>query len=230
VSALDEIRDLPEDLVLAKKSRVWSRTVFSAGSNFETPVVVEVLAHQSRDKPFFGDIVDQGEGFEQHGVRNPMVGQRGDVLVTNDNMISYRVNERGEVFYMIRNSAIMALLHPETFVLTPCQHYILVKENEPRALALSSRGPIWVPTMDMEVDDEGDRFNVGLRGEYGEVVAVGPGRWHEGQFQKPLCQPGDMLFYDCSHSTLSVAIRGERFTLVACTQEAMIYRGAASSP
>jgi hypothetical protein len=39
-----------------------------------------------------------------------------------------------------------------------------------------------------------------------------------------------MLLYDCSHSTLAVSIRGERFTLVACTQEAMVYRDAASTP
>ena len=60
----------------------------------------------------------------------------------------------------------------------------------------------------------------------GEVVAVGPGRWHEGQFLKPSCAPGDMLLYDCSHSTLAVTIRGEKFTLVASTQEALVYRRA----
>src|SRR5688572_33460925 len=86
-------------------------------------------------------------GVEQHGVRNPMVGERGTVVVTNDNMISYRVTERGEVFYMLRNSALMATLDPETLLLAPCQHYILVRENERAALALSSRGPIWVPAV-----------------------------------------------------------------------------------
>lgn len=225
--ALDAIREVPEDLVLVQKSRVWARTVFS-DSGFETPVIVEVLAHQSRDKPFFGDIVAQGPGVEQHGVRNPMVGTRGSVIIANDNTISYRVNEKGAVLYMFRNSAIMGLLDPETFKITPAGHYILVKENEPRALELSSRGPIWVPTTDMETDDESSRFNQGLRAEYGEVVAVGPGRWHEGQFQQPSCAPGDMLLYDCSHSTLAVTIRGERFTLVACTQEALVYRKQAA--
>lgn len=230
--ALDEIRVMPEDLVLTRKSQIWGRTVFSpglGGAGLEAPVIVDVQAHQSRDKPFFGDIVDQGEGFEQHGVRNPMVGKRGDVVITNTNMISYRLPEKGEVFYAIRNSALMATLDPESFQIRPEQHYILVRENEKAALALSSRGPIWVPTMDMETDDEGDRHNVGLRAEYGEVVAVGPGRWHEGQFQKPTCAPGDMLLYDCSHSTLAVTIRGQRFTLVACTQEATVYRGAGLS-
>jgi len=217
-------RRIPEDLVLTRKSAIWARTVFSAGSAFEAPVMVEVLAHQSRDIPFFGDIIQQGPGFEQHGVRNPMVGRPGDTIVTNNNMISYRVTERGEVGYLIRNSTIMAILDPETFGLKPQQHYILVKENEPRALELSSRGPIWLPTTDMETDDESSRHQMGLRAEYGEVIAIGPGRWHEGQFQKPSCLPGDMLLYDCSHSTLAVTIRGERFTLVACTQEAMVYR------
>lgn len=227
--AWDGIRELPEDLVMTRKSRVWSRTVFSPGTGIRTPVIVDVLAHQSRDKVYFGDIVAQGPGFEQHGVRNPMVGQRESIMVSNTNMISYRINEKGEVFYLFRNSAIMGLLNPDTFELAPSQHYILVRENEKAALALSSRGPIWVPTMDMETDDESDRFNGGLRAEYGEVLATGPGRWHEGQFQKPSCQPGDMLLYDCSHSTLSVSIRGEKFTLVACTQEACVYKGAALS-
>ncbi len=221
---LDAARTIPEDLVLVQKSRVWARTVFSGEGRLEAPIVVEVQAHQSRDKPFFGDIIAQGPGFEQHGVRNPMVGQRGDIIVTNTNMISYRVNEKGAVMYLIRNSAVMALLDPERYVLSPTQNYILVKANEARALELSSRGPIWIPTTDMETDDEGDRFNVGLRAEYGEVVAVGPGRWNEGQFLKPTCTPGDMLLYDCSHSTLAVTIRGERFVLVASTQEAMVYR------
>lgn len=223
--ALDAIRVMPEDLVLTRESRIWGRTVLSG--SFETPVVVEVQAHQSRDKPFFGDIVAQGEGFEQHGVRNPMVGKRGDVVVANTNMLSYRLHEKGEAFYAIRNSALMATLDPERFELTPCQHYILVRENEKAALALSSRGDVWLPTTDFVTDDEEDRFNIGLRAEYGEVIAVGPGRWHEGQFQQPKCAPGDMLLYDCSHSTLAVTIRGQRFTLVACTQEAGIYRGAA---
>jgi co-chaperonin GroES (HSP10) len=224
--ALDAIREVPEDLVLVRKSAIWARTSFSGSSGLEAPVIVEVLAHQSRDKPFFGDIVAQGPGVEQHGVRSPMVGARGSIMVSNDNMISYRVNEKGAVLYLFRNSCIMALMDPEAFQLTPAQHYILCRENEPRALELSSRGPIWVPTTGMETDDESSRFNEGLRAEYGEVVAVGPGRWHEGQFQKPSCAPGDMLLYDCSHSTLAVSIRGERFTLVACTQEALVYRRA----
>jgi co-chaperonin GroES (HSP10) len=162
-------------------------------------------------------------------VRNPMVGERGTVIVTNDNMISYRINEKGAVYYLIRNSAIMGTVNPDSFEITPEQHYVLVKENEPAALALSSRGPIWVPTMDMETDDEGSRHQVGLRAEYGEVVATGPGRWNEGQLQKPTQRPGDMVLYDCSHSTLAVTIRGARFTLVACTQIAQTYRGAGYS-
>lgn len=240
-SPLDDQRIIPEDLVLVQKSRVWARTVFSGEGRMESPVMVEVQAHQSRDKPFFGDIVAQGPGFEQHGVRNPMVGTRGDVIVTNTNMISYRVSENGVSMYLIRNSAMMALLDPERYLLTPTQNYILVRTGaaesilstpelrvtvEDRALAISSRGNIWLPTTDTETDDEGDRFNVGLRAEYGEVVAVGPGRWHEGQFLKPTCAPGDMLLYDCSHSTLAVTIRGERFVLVASTQQAMAYREA----
>lgn len=221
---LDAAREPHEDLVFVQKSRVWKRTVFTGDSGMEAPVIVEVLAHQSRDKPFFGDIVDQGPGVELHGVRNPMVGRRGDVMVSNDNMISYRVHEKGLVLYVFRNSAVMALMDPETFQLTPQQHYILVKANEARALALSSRGPIWVPTTDMETDDESDRFNQGLRAEYGEVVAVGPGRWHDGEFQRSTAEPGDMILYDCSHSTLAVTIRGERFVLVASTQQVARYR------
>lgn len=224
--ALDEIREMSEDLVLTQKSGIWGRTVFSGGG-LEAPVIVDVQAHQSRDKPFFGDVVAQGEGFEQHGVRNPMVGKPGAVIVTNTNMISYRLTEKGEVFYAIRNTAIMGTLDPESFELRPEQHYILVRENEKAALALSSRGTIWVPTMDMQTDDEEERHNVGLRAEYGEVLAAGPGQWNEGQFRKPSCQPGDMILYDCSHSTLAVTIRGQRFTLVACNQVAMTYRGAA---
>lgn len=237
---LNNIREVPTDLVLVKKSAIWSRTVFSVGSLMEAPVIVEVMAHQSRDKPFFGDIIAQGPGAELHGVRNPMVGKPGDVMVTNDNMCSYRVNEKGAVRYLYRNSTIMALLDPDSFKLAPVQHYILVRTGtaesiystpeervtvEDRALALSSRGPIWVPTEGMETDDEGSRFNEGLRAEYGEVIAVGPGRWHEGEYQKPSCRRGDILLYDCSHSTLAVTIRGDRFVLVACTQEALIYRG-----
>jgi co-chaperonin GroES (HSP10) len=239
---LDELREVPSDLVLVRKSQIWGRTVFSAGSGMEAPVLVEVLAHQSRDKPFFGDIVGQGPGAEQHGVRNPMIGRRGSIMLSNDNMISYRVNEKGAVLYLFRNSCIMALMNPETFQLTPVQHYILCRTGdaesmtstperrvtvEQRVLALTSRGDIWLPTTEMETDDESSRFNEGLRAEYGEVVLVGPGRWHEGEFQQPSCKPGDILLYDCSHSTLSVTIRGDRFTLVACTQEALVYRGTA---
>jgi co-chaperonin GroES (HSP10) len=226
--ALDDIRDMPTDLVLVRKSRLWSRTYFSAGSDYATPVVVEVQAHQSRDKPFFGDIVQQGPGVIIHGAGNPMVGARGDIIVTNTNMISYRLTERGAVYYAIRNSAIMALLNPSSFELRPQQHYILVRENEKAALALSSRGPIWVPTMGMETDDEGDRHNEGLRAEYGEVITVGPGRWQDGEFQHTTAKAGDMLLYDCSHSTLAVTIRGARFTLVPSTSVVAVYRGAAS--
>lgn len=223
----DDIREPNEDLILVRKSRIWASTMFSRGSGLEVPVIVEVLAHQSRDKPFFGDIIAHGPGVEQHGVRNPMIGERGTVILTNDNMISYRINEKGAVYYLIRNSAIMGTVDPDTFVIQPEQHYVLVKENEKAALALSSRGPIWVPTMDMETDDESTRHNVGLRAEYGEVVACGPGRWQDGQFQRPTQNPGDVVLYDCSHSTLAVTIRGARFTLVACTQIAQTYRGAA---
>jgi co-chaperonin GroES (HSP10) len=224
---LDGVREMPEDLVLARPSRVWKATRFSGPSNIETPVIVEVLAHQSRDKVFFGDIVAQGLGVEVNGQRNPMVGARGDVFIANDNTISYRTHEKGVAFYVFRNTALMALLDPETFVIQPVQHYILVRENEKAALALSSSGGIWLPTTDTTTDDEGERHNGGLRAEYGEVVAVGPGAWIDGQFKQPKGAPGDMILYDCSHSTLNVTLRGVRFTLVASTQEATVYRGAA---
>lgn len=222
----DDIREPNEDLVMVRKSRVWKRTMFSERSGFEVPVIVEVLAHQSRDKPFFGDVIQNGPGIEQFGMRNPMVAERGDVIVTNDNMISYRAHERGAVYYHIRNGSIMATLNPDSFELAPANHYILVMENERAALALSSRGQVWVPTMDMETDDESTRHNVGLKGEYGEVLAVGPGRWTEGRFDRPTQQPGDMILYDCSHSTLSLTIKGSRFTLVPCTSVVNTYRGA----
>lgn len=229
VLPFDDIREPAEDLVMVRKSRVWKRTMFRDSTGLEVPVVVEVLAHQSRDKPFFGDVIQNGPGIEQHGVTNPMVARRGDVIVTNDNMISYRINEVGAVYYLIRNTAIMATLNPESFELAPANHYILVMENERAALALSSRGAIWVPTMDMETDDEATRHNVGLKGEYGEVLATGPGRWADGRLDKPTQNPGDMILYDCSHSTLSLTIKGQKFTLVPCTNVAQTYRGAGYS-
>lgn len=229
VLPFDDVRVPNEDLVMVRKSRIWKRTVFSRQSSLETPVIVEVLAHQSRDKQFFGDIIAQGPGVEQFHVRNPMVGRRGDIIITNDNMISYRIHERGAVYYLIRNTAIMATIDPDSFEIHPAHHYILVMENERAALAVTSRSEIWVPTMGMETDDEGTRHNVGLTGEFGEVLATGPGRWADGRFDAPTQKPGDLILYDSSHSTLRVTIRGESFTLVPCTSVIQTYRAAAQT-
>lgn len=214
-----------QDLVLCRASAISRKVMFSAASDMEAPTHVEVTGDKNRDRVFFGDVLDRGPGIEQHGQRNAMVAEIGATVLCNENTLSYRVNERGAALYLLRNPTIAATIDRETFRLTPVQHYILVRENEDRALALSSRGPIWVPTMGIETDDEASRHRQGLVAEYGEVVAQGPGRWEDGQHIRPTCQPGDMIMYDCSHSTLPVTIRGEAFTLVSASQVAMVYRG-----
>jgi co-chaperonin GroES (HSP10) len=213
------------DLIECKKAAVSKSAPFSARSAIWAPVMVDVLAGQDQDKAFFGDVTQAGVAPEQYGQRNAMACKPGDTIICNNNSISYRVTERGVNLYLIRNAMICALLDPETFKVKPAQHYILVKQNEARALELANGvgSRIWVPTTEMETDDEASRFNVGLSAAYGEVVEVGPGRWEEGQWLQAQCVPGDMVLYDASHSTLPVTVRGQAFTLVAAGQLAKIY-------
>lgn len=105
----------------------------------------------------------------------------------------------------------------ETITVQPLQDLILVRKNEARALAHMREhgGKLWLPTEDMSTDDV---RSPAITAEYGEVVAVGPGRYRDGRWSQPPCRAGDLVIYDGSYSTLPIRIRGESFTLVPAPQ------------
>jgi co-chaperonin GroES (HSP10) len=186
------------------------------GSKILAPTQYDVTG-SSKDKMFLGEVVDLG-----HSERGMAVAL-GDLCVANLSSCSYKLTERGLKYYLYRNDSIAAHINRETFAVRPLQYFILVKENEGRALAHHSGGPIWLPTSSLETDDEmSSKHRPGLVAEYGEVVDVGPGGWRDGVFHKPDCKAGDLIMYDASFGTVPITVRGRSFTLVPCYQQSMI--------
>lgn len=167
----------------------------------------------SRDKPFIAEVLDTGPGIEPE----TMCVRKGDVFICNLHNISYKLTELGQKTYMVRNGVVCAKVDKDTMTVQPLQDLILVKKNEERALRhmREDGGKIWLPTEDMSTDDV---RSPAITAEYGEVVAVGPGRYRDGRWSQPPCRVGDLVIYDGSYSTLPIRIRGESFTLVPTPQ------------
>jgi co-chaperonin GroES (HSP10) len=179
-----------------------------------SPVMYEITGSDaSRDKPFIGEVTGAGPGIEPE----TMCVAPGDVFLCNLHNISYKLTELGRKTYVVRNGAVYARLEKETMTVQPLQDLILVKKNEARALAhmREAGGKLWLPTEDMATDDV---RSPAIMAEYGEVVAVGPGRHRDGRWSQPPCKAGDLVIYDGSYSTLPIRIHGESFTLVPAPQ------------
>lgn len=210
------------------------RTSRFAGSELHAPSMYEVSGDHNRDKLFLGEVLDVGPGVTVGGFLEDICCAPGDIILANLSNISYRLQERGRKTYQLRNGIVQAALDPETFAVRPLQDNILVTSGksrhfpgrtvEERAIEHASGGPIWLPTEAMETDDtrERKRYSSGITAAYGEVVALGPGCYREGQWRAPTCKPGDLLLYDASFGTLPITIKGEAFTLVPSDRVAQI--------
>jgi co-chaperonin GroES (HSP10) len=188
------------------------RRVIALSGSIMAPTMHEITGSDaSRDKPFIGEVLSTGPGLAPETI----CVAPGDVFLCTLHNISYRLTERGRKTYMVRNGVIYAKVDKETVTVKPLQDLILVKRNEERALAHQSGGPIWLPTDDMSTDDV---RSPAITAAYGEVVAVGPGRYRDGKWSEPPCRIGDLILYDASYSTLPITIRGESFTLVPTPQ------------
>jgi co-chaperonin GroES (HSP10) len=210
------------------------RTSRFAGSELLAPSMYEIKGDHNRDKLFLGEVLDVGPGVTVQGTAEDMCCAPGDIILANLSNISYRLQERGRKTYQLRNGIVQAALDPETFAVRPLQDNILVTSGksrhfpgrtvEERAIEHASGGPIWLPTEGMETDDtrERRRYSSGIIAAYGEVVAVGPGCYRDGQWREPTCKPGDLLLYDSSFGTLPITIKGEGFTLVPSDRVAQI--------
>jgi co-chaperonin GroES (HSP10) len=197
------------------------------------PVMYEITGSDaSRDKPFIAEVTGVGPGIvDQAGNREKMCVGVGDVFVCTLHNISYKLTEGGVKTYVVRNGVVYAKIDQETFAMKPVQDIILVRTGESlsvkatplnkltvekRALLhMRGEGQVWLPTEAMSTDDV---KSSAILAEYGEVVAVGPGRYRDGRWSEPPCRVGDLILYDASYSTLPVRIRGESFTLVPAPQ------------
>lgn len=208
----------------------FDRTVRATGGII-APVAYEITGSAgSRDKPFIGEVVGCGPGLEdQNGNWEAMPVAVGDVLVCTVHNLSYRFAEAGVRQYQLRAGVAYATLDKETFQLTPIQDLMLVRTGpvpsivdksktvEERALRhmRGDGGRLWLPTEDMSTDDV---RSPAIKAEYGEVVAVGPGRFRDGRWSQPPCKAGDLVLFDGSYSTLPIRIKGENYTLVPAPQ------------
>lgn len=218
---------VPHDFVLCREVPDIDRSSrVSEDSSIIAPVMYEVQGG-SHDKQFVAEVVATGPGVTQHGEHETMCVASGELLVCNLQNISYKnISIHGQQHYMVRNGVIAAALDRETFKVTPLQDWILVIENERRAVAHSSGGMLWVPTGGFSTDDEPKRNRGGMLAEYGEVISQGPGRWKEGQWLAPACSPGDLILYDASYGTLPITIRGRAYVLVPSSNVALVAESA----
>lgn len=219
----------------------FDRTVRATGGII-APVFYEITgAAGSRDKPFIGEVVGVGPGLEdQNGNWEAMPVTVGDVVVCTVHNLSYRFAEGGVRQYQLRAGVAYATLDKETFQLTPIQDLMLVRTGPVKSLLATATEPltveeralrhmrgnegrVWLPTEDMATDDV---RSPAIKAEYGEVIAVGPGRFRDGRWSQPPCKRGDLVLFDGSYSTLPIRIQGENYTLVPAPQLVKIADGA----
>lgn len=183
------------------------------------PVMYRLTGDNDYDRLFMAEVVKCGEGQIVRDHAEVFVVHEGDILMMNLCNVSYRLHLDGKPFWMVQNRFIAGVLDPETFIVRPVQHWILVKADAERAARSVNPGRIWIPGEGGTDHVDHDR---GLHVDFGEVVDVGPGRWFEGDWLAPNCSVGDWILYDKSHSTLPVTIRGESMTLVSATQVVLV--------
>lgn len=215
------------DFILCVVPKLDRESRTSAGSNILAPTMYEISGGD-KDKLFLGQVVDTGPGVTINGQKESMCVAKGDVLLCNLSNLSYRKTERGLKQYLLRNGIVLAVLGKD-FSVMPVRDSILVRNGSAPSLAIPGKtveqralehmrgdGRIWLPTEAMETDDEREhkRYSSAIVAEYGEVISVGPGCWHEGNWHAPACKPGDLILYDASYGTLPVTIKGEQYTLV----------------
>lgn len=216
-------RVMVQDFVLCTVPKLDRESRFK-DSAMLAPTSYEIKGKHDRDTLFIGEAIAVGPGVTIGGQHETMAVAQGEIFLCNLSNISYRFNERGRKVFQVRNGVIAAVIGRKDFAVKPVQDFILVKENEKRAVAHASGGEIWLPTSAFETDDErqSKRVASAIVAEYGEVVDQGPGRWKEGQWHAPPCKKGDLILYDASYSTLPITIKGEPYTLVPTPQVCMI--------
>lgn len=220
-------RKMVQDFILCSVPQLDRESRTSAGSGILAPTMYEVSGGD-QDKLFLGKVLDAGPGVTINGQHETMSVEQGDVLLCNLSNLSYRITERGLKQYLLRNGIVLAVLGKDLEVM-PVRDSILVRNGSAPSAAIPGKtveqralehmrgdGRIWLPTEAMETDDERQhkRYSSAIVAEYGEVISVGPGCWHEGNWHAPPCKAGDLILYDASYGTLPVTIRGEQYTLV----------------
>ena len=220
-SELDGLNHAMVDNFIMVRESTLDRVARATSSDILSPTMYQ-LTGTGTDKLFIGDVIDVGPG----DATDVICCKPGQTVLFNEQNISYRIQERGERRWLIRNPMVAAILDRETFHVEPVQSQILVKfdeDTEKRALAHQSGGPIWLPT-DVSTDDVSSARpgSKGMTVSYGEVVAKGEGCFIEGKWVAPRCEVGDLLLFDASWGTLPITIKGKSYTLVPAKNVALI--------
>ena len=190
--------------VLAVEREAFDRSVRSTG--IIAPTNYSITGERDYDCPFIGRVVAVGDMYHKG------VFHEGDHIVLNLFNVGHRLMLAGRPTYSIHAFGIGGVIDPETITVRPVQHYVLVKPNLERAKRVVTGGSlVLLADSVVESDDLGSR---GLHCEYGEVVDVGPGQWLEGGWTEAECEPGDLICFDASHSTIPLTLRGQKFALV----------------
>ncbi len=208
-----------------------------------TPVLYRVTGDKDRDTLFMAEVVEVGPGvplitLEQHATGDRIGGPPGplatvlalrpevfvvapgDMLMMSLYNVSYRIHRGGKPHHVVQNRYVAGKLTRQVtgeYGVQPLQQYVHLKPAPERAQR-SMNGPlIWTSDGDSDkVDDVA--HGQGIMASYGEVVAIGPGRWDEMRFVKYAGAVGDLVLFDRSHSTLDVNVQGRKYTLVDARQ------------
>jgi co-chaperonin GroES (HSP10) len=197
-----------KDRVFAVEREAFDRSVRGAG--IIAPTNYSMTGERDYDCPFIGRVVAVGSMPEAPD--GSLVFEVGDHVVLNLFNVGHRLMLAGRPTYSIHAHGIGGVIDPETVTVRPVQHYVLVKPNLERAKRVVTGGSlVLLADSVVQSDDLGSR---GLHCEYGEVVAVGSGQWLQDGWTEAECEPGDLICFDASHSTIPLTLRGEKFALV----------------
>jgi co-chaperonin GroES (HSP10) len=208
-----------------------------------SPVLYRVTGDKDRDTLFMAEVVEVGPGLplvtlDEHYELGHVLRLRpeafvvapGDMLMMSLYNVSYRIHRGGKPHFVVQNRYVAGKLSREAtgeYAAVPLQQYVLLKAAPERAQQIMNGPLIWTSDGDSDkADDVG--HGQGIMASYGEVVAIGPGRWDEYRFVRYEGQVGDLVLFDRSHSTLDINIQGRKYTLVDARQIVDVAASAAA--
>ena len=180
------------------------------------------------------EVVEVGAGRWVNGGRQPAEVERGQLCYVKENTIPFRMLLRKQNHFYVAMDSIMAEVDPINLKLRPVGDWIVTREVEERArVAVMGDSPFHIGQTPGTGKDGSEADDIGCnKTRFGEVVAVGPGRFggfipkleydaestlgfrlvQEPYWQTIDCKVGDLIAFSDMARPTDITLAGKKYT------------------